>query len=87
MCVPSVMAVDQTNGGLLKDMSRNVLQFSLMLLAGDVKPGVPHWRKSDPPLMNHTRAPETEAMYTLQVWPHPLNNEEATHQGQIFECI
>ena len=53
----------------------------------DVKPGVPHWRKSDPPLMNHTRAPETEAMYTLQVWPHPLNNEEATHQGQIFECI
>ena len=49
--------------------------------------GEPHWRRSDLPLMNHTRAPETEAMYTLQVWPDPPNDEEATHQGQIFECI
>ena len=45
----------------------------------DVKSGKPHWRKSDPPLMNHTQAPETEAMYTLQVWPDPPNDEEATH--------
>ena len=53
----------------------------------DVKPGESHWRKSDLPLMNHTRAPETEAIYTLQVWPDPPNDEEATHRGQIFECI
>ena len=26
-------------------------------------------------------------MYTLQVWPDPPNDEEATHRGQIFECI
>ena len=52
----------------------------------DIKPGEPHWSKSDPPLKNHTRAAETEAMYTLQVWPDPPNNE-ATHQGQIIECI
>ena len=26
-------------------------------------------------------------MYTLKVWPDPPNDEEATHQGQIFECI
>ena len=37
--------------------------------------------------MNHTWTPETEAMYTLQVWPDPPNNEEATHWGQIFEHI
>ena len=53
----------------------------------DVVPGKPHWRKSDLPLMNHTQAPETETMYTLQVWPDPPNNEEATNQGQIFEHI
>ena len=45
----------------------------------DIKPGKPHWRKSDLPLMNHTQAPETEATYTLQVWPDPPNDEEATH--------
>ena len=28
-----------------------------------------------------------EATYTLQVWPDPLNDEEATDQGQIFQCI
>ena len=50
-------------------------------------PGEPHWRKSDPPLKNHTGAVETEAMYTLQVWPDAPNDEEATHQGQIFQCI
>ena len=48
-----------------------------------VKPGEPHWRRSDLPLMNHTWAPETEATYTLQVWPDPPNDEdedeEATH--------
>ena len=44
-----------------------------------VKPGEPHWRRSDLPLMNHTWAPQTEAMYTLQVWPDPPNDEEATH--------
>ena len=53
----------------------------------DVKPGEPHWRKLDLPQMNHTQAPETEAMYTLQVWPDSPNDEEATHQGQIFERI
>ena len=37
--------------------------------------------------MNHTWAPETEAMYTLQVWPDPPNDEEPTHRGQIFKCI
>ena len=52
-----------------------------------VKPGKPHWRRSDLPLMNYTQAPETEPTYTLQVWPDPPNDEEATHQGQIFECI
>ena len=41
-----------------------------------VEPEEPHWRRSDPLLMNHTRAPETEAMYTLQVWPDPPNDEE-----------
>ena len=51
------------------------------------EPGEPHWRRSDPLLMNHTWAPETEATYTLQVWPDPPNDEEPTHQGQILECI
>ena len=37
--------------------------------------------------MNYTLAPETEAMYTLQVWPDPPNDEEAIHQGWIFEHI
>ena len=50
-------------------------------------PGEPHWRKSDPPLKNHTRAAATEATYTLQVWPDPPNDEEATDQGQIFQLI
>ena len=30
---------------------------------GNIMPGDPHWRKSDPPLKNHTRAVATEAMY------------------------
>ena len=61
---------------------------ALLNVAGsNVEPGEPHWRKSDLPLMNHTWAPETEAMYTLQVWPDPPNDEEATHQDQIFKCI
>ena len=33
----------------------------------DVEPGKPHWRKSDLPLMDHTQAPKTEVMYTLQI--------------------
>ena len=52
-----------------------------------VKPGEPHWMRSDPSLMNHTWAPETEATFTLPVWPDPPNNEEAAHQGQIFKHI
>ena len=44
-----------------------------------VEKGEPHWRKSDPPLKNHTRAAETEATYTLPVWSDPPNDEEATH--------
>ena len=52
-----------------------------------VEPGKPHWRKSDLPVKNHTRAVETEATYTLTAWPNPPNDEEATHRGQIFECI
>ena len=51
-----------------------------------VKPGEPHWRRSDPPLMNHTWAPKTEAMFTLPVWPDPPNDEEPAHQGQIFDA-
>ena len=50
------------------------------------EPGEPHWR-SDLPLMNHTRAPKTDATFTLPVWSDPPNNEEPAHQGQIFECI
>ena len=52
-----------------------------------VKPGEQHWMRSDPPLMNHTRAPETEATFTLPVWPDPPNDEEPAHQDQIFKCI
>ena len=37
--------------------------------------------------MNHIQAPETEAMFTLPVWPDPQNDEEPAHRGQIFECI
>ena len=51
----------------------------LNIASRKVEPGEPHWRRSDPPLMNHTWAPETEAMYTLQVWPDPPNDEEPTH--------
>ena len=39
----------------------------------------PQWRRSDLPLMNHTWAPEMEAIFTLPVWPDPLNNEESAH--------
>ena len=53
----------------------------------DVEPGKWYWSKSDPPLMSHTQAPETEATYTLQVWPDPPNDVEATHRGQIFKHI
>ena len=41
--------------------------------------------RSHPPLMNHIWAPETEATFTLQVWPDPPNGP--AHQGQIFEYI
>ena len=40
--------------------------------------GKPHWRKSDPQLRNHTRGEETEATYTLSVWPDAPNDEDAT---------
>ena len=52
-----------------------------------VEPGELHWRRSDLPLMNHTWARETEATFTLPVWPDPPNDEEPAHQGQIFERI
>ena len=52
-----------------------------------VKPGELHWRRSDLPLMNHTRAPKTEATFTLPVWPDPPDDEESAHGGQIFKCI
>ena len=52
-----------------------------------VKPGEPHWTGLDLLLMNHTWAPETEAKFTLPVWSDSSNDEEPTHQGQIFECI
>ena len=29
----------------------------------DVKPGEPHWRKSDPPLINHTQAQRLHTLY------------------------
>ena len=51
-----------------------------------VEPGEPHWRRSDLPLMNHTWAPETEATFTLPVWPD-APNDGTSHRGQIFECI
>ena len=44
-----------------------------------VEPEEPHWRRLDLLLMNHTLAPETEVMYTLQVWPDLPNNKEPTH--------
>ena len=50
-----------------------------------VRPGELHWRRSDPPLMNHTWASKTEAAFTLPVWPDPPNDEEPAHRGQIFE--
>ena len=53
----------------------------------NIVPGEPHWRKSDPPLKNHTRAVAMEAIYTLQVWPDAPNDEEATLWGQIFQHI
>ena len=53
----------------------------------DADPGKPHWKKSDQPLKNHTRAEETEATYTLSVWSNPPNDEDAIDLGQIFECI
>ena len=37
--------------------------------------------------MNNTRAPETEATFTLPVWPNPPDAEESVHRGQIFRCI
>ena len=52
-----------------------------------VKSDEPHWRKSDPTLRNHTTAAETEATYTLSVWPDAPNDEDATDQGQIFEHL
>ena len=52
-----------------------------------IEPGEPHWRKSDPPHKNHTRAAETEATYTLSLWLDSPNNEDATDRGQIFEYI
>ena len=36
---------------------------------------------------HHTRAEETEATYTLSMWPDPPNDEDATDWGQIFKCI
>ena len=45
----------------------------------NVMPSEPQWRKSDPPLKNHTNAVATEATYALQVWPNAPNDEEATH--------
>ena len=84
----TLVAVDQTNGGLSKDTSGNVLWLNLTLLAG-LSNQASHTgqSRSDPPLRNHTQAPETEATYKLQVWPDSSNDEDATHLGQIFECI
>ena len=79
-------AVDQTSGGQWKDTSKSVLQ-PILTLQVRVKPGELHWMRSDPPLMNHTQAPETEATFTLPVWLDPPNDEEAAHQGQIFKHI
>ena len=53
----------------------------------NVVPGKPQWRKLDPPLKNQSRAVAMEATYALQVWPNAPNDEEATHRGQIFQCI
>ena len=57
------------------------------VMSRKVEPEEPHWMRSDPPLINHTWAPETEAMFTLPVWSDPPNDEELAHQGQIFKHI
>ena len=44
----------------------------------NIVPDEPHWRKSDPPLKNQTRAVVMEATNTLQVWSDPSNDEEDT---------
>ena len=48
-----------------------------------VKPGEIHRMRSDPPLMNLTWAPETEATFTLPVWPDPPIDEEPAHQADL----
>ena len=59
----------------------------LNITSRKVEPGEPHWKRSDPLLMNHTRAPKTEATFTLPVWPDPPDDEESVHRGQIFGHI
>ena len=49
------------------------------IVSRKVEQGELHWMRSYPPLMNHTWIPETEATFTLSVWPDPPNNEEAVH--------
>ena len=64
-------------------MSRSVPQPGPTLPAGKWNLG----NHTDLPLMNNTRASETEATLTLPVWPNPPDNEESAHRGQIFRCI
>ena len=72
--MPSVAAVDQINGRLLKGISRNVLQLDLMWLT-EMLCQVSHIGE----YQNHTRAVAMEATYTLQVWPDAPTDEKATH--------
>ena len=48
-----------------------------------VEPGELHYRRSDPPLMNHTRAPKTEATFALPVWPNPPDDLPTHPQGVV----
>ena len=86
LCVRYVVAVDQIIGGLSAHIKKCAVA-QPNVADRVVKPGKPHWRKSNLPLRNHTRAAETEATYTLSVWPDAPNDEGATDKGQIFECL
>ena len=75
--VPSVVAVDRINGRLEGHVKKCATAQPNMA-ERNLVPGEPHWRKSDLPLKNHTRATAMEATYTLQGWLDPPNDEEAT---------
>ena len=80
------MVSDRTSEGLLKDMSK-VCCSSAKRCQQESQTRGATLEKIGSATDNHTWAPETEAMFTLPVWPDPPNDEEPAHQGQIFKCI